>query len=55
MVDLKHALHRRLVEASDYDVCIIYGSINVKEDLELSTDDDRVYFSLSESPLYGQH
>jgi hypothetical protein len=54
IVDLNLNFYRKLVEVSDYNVRLIYGSVNVREDLELSTDDDRVYFSLSETPLYGQ-
>jgi len=43
-----------LVSASDYSVRLIRGSVNVKEDMEEHLDDERVCFSLSETPLYGQ-
>jgi hypothetical protein len=60
IVDLNLKFHKKLVSASDYNVRLIYGRVNVKEDPESyidgdnDDDDDRVYFSLSEIPLYGQ-
>jgi len=54
VVELNLDFHRKLASASDYSVRLMCGSVNVKEDLEEHLDDERVYFSLSETPSYGQ-
>jgi hypothetical protein len=52
--DIDLDFQREPVTASDYNVHLIYGSVNVKEDLKAALDKERVMFSLSETPLYGQ-
>lgn len=54
VVDLNLEFQRKLVSASDYSVNLIYGAVNVNEDLENYSDNDRAYFSLSKTQSYGQ-
>jgi hypothetical protein len=45
IVDLNLKFHKKLVSASDYNVRLIYGRVNVKEDPEMYIDDDERVFS----------
>lgn len=54
VVELNLDFQRKLVSASDYSIRLMCENVNVKEDVEEHLDDERVYFSLSETPLYGQ-